>query len=150
VSEQQRQSAGADPTPHADEGGPRSSLIRRSGSDAAATPTRSPDVRHSRSRPSRPAVSDHQNSLKVGARGPTSLEDQHFREKIFHFDHERIPERVVHAWGYGAHGWFENYASLANITEADLFQRAGERTKVFVRFTTVAGNKGSPDLPRDV
>ena len=95
-------------------------------------------------------VSDDQNSLKVGERGPTSIEDQHFREKIFHFDHERIPERVVHARGYGAHGWFENYDSLADVTTADLFQRAGDRTKAFVRFSTVAGNKGSPDLPRDV
>ncbi|PZV35938.1 catalase, partial [Mesorhizobium kowhaii] len=59
-------------------------------------------------------VSDDQNSLKIGARGPTVLEDFHFREKIFHFDHERIPERVVHARGYGAHGYFETYESLAN------------------------------------
>ena len=67
-------------------------------------------------------VSDDQNSLKVGPRGPTTLEDFHLREKIFHFDHERIPERVVHARGYGAHGYFENYESLADITAADLFQ----------------------------
>ncbi len=72
------------------------------------------------------------------------------REKLFHFDHERIPERVVHARGYGAHGFFENYESLAGLTKADLFQRAGEKTPVFVRFSTVAGNKGSPDLARDV
>jgi catalase len=95
-------------------------------------------------------VSDDQNSLKIGARGPTALEDFHFREKIFHFDHERIPERVVHARGFGAHGYFENYESLADITKADLFQRAKEKTPVFVRFSTVAGNKGSPDLARDV
>jgi catalase len=95
-------------------------------------------------------VADDQNSLKVGARGPTLLEDFHFREKIFHFDHERIPERVVHARGYGAHGYFENYGSLADVTRADLFQRAGEKTPVFVRFSTVAGSKGSPDLARDV
>jgi catalase len=95
-------------------------------------------------------VSDDQNSLKIGARGPTSLEDFHFREKLFHFDHERIPERVVHARGFGAHGYFENYQSLADITKADLFQRAGEKTPVFVRFSTVAGNKGSADLARDV
>ena len=61
----------------------------------------------------------------VGERGPALLEDFHFREKIFHFDHERIPERVVHARGYGAHGYFENYEPLADITRADLFQRAG-------------------------
>ena len=95
-------------------------------------------------------VSDDQNSLKTGTRGPSLLEDFHFREKIFHFDHERIPERVVHARGYGAHGYFENYESLSDLTSADLFQRAGEKTPAFVRFSTVAGNKGSADLARDV
>ncbi|MBY5161347.1 catalase [Salsipaludibacter albus] len=95
-------------------------------------------------------VADDQNSLTVGARGPTAIEDQHFREKIFHFDHERIPERVVHARGFGAHGHFETYESLSDLTRADLFQRPGERTEVFVRFSTVAGNKGSMDLARDV
>jgi catalase len=95
-------------------------------------------------------VADDQNTLRVGGRGPAALEDFHFREKIFHFDHERIPERVVHARGYGAHGYFENYESLGDITRADLFQRPGERTEVFVRFSTVAGNKGSSDLARDV
>lgn len=95
-------------------------------------------------------VSDDQNSLKIGPRGPIIMEDFHFREKIFHFDHERIPERVVHARGYAAHGFFENYASLSDLTSADIFQRAGEKTPVFVRFSTVAGNKGSVDLARDV
>jgi catalase len=95
-------------------------------------------------------VSDDQNSLKIGLRGPTLLEDFHFREKIFHFDHERIPERVVHARGYGAHGFFENYKPLSKYTRTDLFQRAGERTPAFVRFSTVAGSKGSADLARDV
>ena len=95
-------------------------------------------------------VADDQNSLKIGPRGPTALEDFHFREKIFHFDHERIPERVVHARGYGAHGYFENYKPLADITRADLLQRAGEKTPAFVRFSTVAGSKGSADLARDV
>jgi catalase len=95
-------------------------------------------------------VSDDQNSLKIGPRGPTLLEDFHFREKIFHFDHERIPERVVHARGYGAHGFFENYKSMSKYTCADLLQRAGERTPAFVRFSTVAGSKGSFDLARDV
>ncbi len=89
-------------------------------------------------------VSDDQNSLKVGARGPTLLENFHFREKLFHFDHERIPERVVHARGFGAHGFFENYESLAGITKADPFQKPKQRTPAFVRFSTVAGNKGSP------
>ncbi len=80
-------------------------------------------------------VSDDQNSLRVGPRGPTTLEDFHLREKIFHFDHERIPERVVHARGFGAHGYFENYDSLAELTRADIFQRAGEKTPAFVRFS---------------
>jgi catalase len=95
-------------------------------------------------------ASDDQNSLKIGPRGPALIEDFHFREKIFHFDHERIPERVVHARGYGAHGFFENYKPLSKYTRADLFQRAGERTPAFVRFSTVAGSKGSFDLARDV
>ncbi|GKS59565.1 catalase C [Nitrospira sp.] len=95
-------------------------------------------------------IGDDQNSLRAGARGPTLLEDFHFREKLFHFDHERIPERVVHARGFGAHGFFENYDSLADLTKADLFQRPGERVPAFVRFSTVAGNKGSSDLARDV
>ncbi len=95
-------------------------------------------------------VADDQNTLKIGERGPTLIEDFHFREKIFHFDHERIPERVVHARGYGAHGYFETYESLAKYTRADIFQRAGERTPAFVRFSTVAGSKGSFDLARDV
>ncbi len=95
-------------------------------------------------------VSDDQNSLKVGLRGPLLLEDFHLREKIFHFDHERIPERVVHARGYGAHGFFENYKSLSALTMAAPFQKAGAKTPLFVRFSTVAGNKGSFDLARDV
>ena len=95
-------------------------------------------------------VSDDQNSLRAGKRGPGLLEDHIMREKIFHFDHERIPERVVHARGYGAHGYFENYDTLEDLTCADIFQRKGEKTPVFTRFSTVAGNKGSPDLARDV
>ncbi|PBC06964.1 catalase [Mesorhizobium sp. WSM3859] len=95
-------------------------------------------------------IADDHNTLKVGERGPTLIEDFHFREKIFHFDHERIPERVVHARGYGAHGFFETYESLAKYTKADIFQRPGEKTPAFVRFSTVAGSKGSFDLARDV
>lgn len=95
-------------------------------------------------------VSDDQNSLRIGERGPTAMEDFHFREKLFHFDHERIPERVVHARGYGAHGYFETLKPLSEYTSADIFQREGEKTPVFVRFSTVAGNKGSGDLARDV
>jgi len=95
-------------------------------------------------------VSDNQNQLKAGARGPVLLEDFVLREKIFHFDHERIPERIVHARGSAAHGFFEVYESLADITKADLFQRPGEKTPVFTRFSTVAGGAGSVDTPRDV
>ena len=95
-------------------------------------------------------VADDQNSLRVGPRGPILLEDFHFREKIFHFDHERIPERVVHARGFGAHGFFELTESLADVSHADIFQRVGEKTPAFVRFSTVAGNQGSADLARDV
>ena len=95
-------------------------------------------------------VSDDQNTLRAGARGPALLEDFHFREKIFHFDHERIPERVVHARGFGLHGVFETTDPIPELTRADIFQRAGERTEAFVRFSTVAGSKGSPDLARDV
>lgn len=95
-------------------------------------------------------VADDQNTLRTGEVGPALLEDFHFREKLFHFDHERIPERVVHARGYGAHGYFELTESLSDITRADIFQRAGERTEAFVRFSTVAGSKGSFDLARDV
>lgn len=95
-------------------------------------------------------VSDNQNQLKSGPRGPVLLEDFVLREKIFHFDHERIPERIVHARGSAAHGFFELYESLSDITKADLFQRAGEKTPVFTRFSTVAGGAGSVDTPRDV
>lgn len=95
-------------------------------------------------------VADNQNSLKAGVRGPTLLEDHVFRDKLFHFDHERIPERVVHARGFGAHGYFETLDVLSDITCADIFQRKGRKTPAFVRFSTVAGNKGSMDLARDV
>ena len=95
-------------------------------------------------------VADDQNSLKAGPRGPVLLEDFQLREKIFHFDHERIPERVVHARGFAAHGYFENYGSLAEFTKADLFQHAGAKTPLFTRFSTVAGSQGSPDLARDI
>uniref|UniRef100_UPI0035CBC00B catalase n=1 Tax=uncultured Sphingomonas sp. TaxID=158754 RepID=UPI0035CBC00B len=95
-------------------------------------------------------VADAQNSLKFGSRGPTLLEDFQMREKIFHFDHERIPERVVHARGYGAHGVFELTDSLSDICRADVLGTVGQKTETFVRFSTVAGNKGSADLARDV
>lgn len=95
-------------------------------------------------------ISDNQNQLKAGPRGPVLLEDFVLREKIFHFDHERIPERIVHARGSAAHGYFEAYEAAAKLSEADLFQRPGEKTPVFVRFSTVAGGAGSVDTPRDV
>src|SRR5580765_6735000 len=82
-------------------------------------------------------VSDNQNSLRIDERGPTLLEDFVLREKITHFDHERIPERIVHARGSGAHGFFETYESLSDVTRADFLQRPGEQTRVFVRFSTV-------------
>lgn len=95
-------------------------------------------------------VADDQNTLRAGDRGPALLEDFHFREKIFHFDHERIPERVVHARGYGVHGVFTLKESLADYTTAKVLTEVGEQTPMFVRFSTVAGNKGSSDLARDV
>jgi catalase len=95
-------------------------------------------------------IADNQNSLKAGLRGPSLLEDFILREKITHFDHERIPERIVHARGSGAHGHFECYESLTDLTRASLFAEAGKRTPVFVRFSTVAGERGSTDTARDV
>ena len=95
-------------------------------------------------------ISDNQNSLKAGTRGPTLLEDFVLREKIFHFDHERIPERIVHARGSGAHGIFECTRAIPELTKAKLFAKQGNTCPVFVRFSTVAGGAGSIDTPRDV
>jgi catalase len=95
-------------------------------------------------------INDDQNSLKAGERGPSLLEDFHLREKITHFDHERIPERVVHARGAGAHGVFQVYKSLAPLTKAKFLQDPSRETPVFVRFSTVVGSRGSADLARDV
>jgi catalase len=95
-------------------------------------------------------ISDDQNSLKAGLRGPTLLEDFHFREKIQHFDHERIPERIVHARGAAAHGYFECTMPMGKVTGASFLSEKGKRTPVFVRFSTVAGSRGSADTPRDV
>ncbi|MTT31152.1 catalase [Terrilactibacillus sp. BCM23-1] len=95
-------------------------------------------------------VSDDENSLKAGERGPSLLEDFYLREKIMHFDHERIPERVVHARGYGVHGYFQVYESLAEFTKAKFLQDPSVKTPVFVRFSTVAGSRGSGDTVRDV
>ena len=95
-------------------------------------------------------IADNQHSLKIGLRGPTALEDFILREKITHFDHERIPERVVHARGSAAHGYFESYGDLSALTKAAPFAQAGKRTPVFTRFSTVAGERGSADTVRDV
>jgi len=95
-------------------------------------------------------ISDNQNSLRAGERGPTLLEDFVLREKIFHFDHERIPERIVHARGSGAHGVFECTKAIPGLTKASILQKEGATCPVFVRFSTVAGGAGSVDTPRDV
>ena len=95
-------------------------------------------------------VNDDQNSLKAGERGPSLLEDFILREKITHFDHERIPERVVHARGAAAHGYFQVFKSLSRYTRAKFLQDPSVKTPVFVRFSTVAGSRGSSDLARDV
>ena len=95
-------------------------------------------------------ISDNQNSLRANPRGPTLLEDFILREKIFHFDHERIPERIVHARGTGAHGFFELTESLSEYTTAEVLTEVGQKTPVFARFSTVAGGSGSVDTPRDV
>ncbi len=95
-------------------------------------------------------INDNQNSLKAGERGATLLEDFILREKITHFDHERIPERIVHARGSGAHGVFELYEPIGKYTKAKFLNDTSRKTPVFVRFSTVAGNRGSTDLARDV
>jgi catalase len=95
-------------------------------------------------------VSDNQNSLRAGVRGPTLLEDFLLMEKITHFDHERIPERIVHARGSAAHGYFEPYESMAGVTRAAFLADPKVKTPVFARFSTVAGGSGSVDLPRDI
>jgi catalase len=95
-------------------------------------------------------VSDNQNSLRAGGRGPTLLEDFVLREKITHFDHERTPERIVHARGAGAHGYFQPYRSMKKVTKAAFLSDPSVKTPVFVRFSTVAGERGSTDMARDV
>jgi len=95
-------------------------------------------------------ISDDENSLRGGDRGPTLLEDHILLEKIQHFDHERIPERIVHARGFGAHGYFQLTESIGDVCRAAIFNEVGVKTPAFVRFSTVAGNKGSSDLARDV
>ncbi|MVP02033.1 catalase [Paenibacillus lutrae] len=95
-------------------------------------------------------VSEDEHSLKAGVRGPTLMEDFQFREKMTHFDHERIPERIVHARGFGAHGYFQVYEPMSEFTKAKFLQDPSVKTPVFVRFSTVAGSRGSADTVRDV
>ncbi|MFJ7882695.1 catalase HPII [Pseudomonas sp. NPDC096917] len=95
-------------------------------------------------------IADNQNTLKAGARGPSLLEDFIMREKITHFDHERIPERIVHARGTGAHGYFQTYKAHSALTKAGFLQDPDKKTPVFVRFSTVQGPRGSGDTVRDV
>lgn len=129
-----------------------------SGIEPADAPRGSGDELHQQAGGPRPqlttnqgvVIADNQNSLTATPRGPTLLEDFILREKITHFDHERIPERIVHARGSAAHGYFELDKSLARYTRAKLFTEVGKRTPVFTRFSTVAGGAGSVDTPRDV
>ena len=144
----------ASPSKPAAARGPKSPADRRSrGRDNAKTA----DLAHDRAEPGRILttnqglkIADDQNSLKAAPRGPTLLEDFALREKITHFDHERIPERVVHARGVGAHGVFKVYDDLSDLTTAGFLTDPGRETPVFVRFSTVAGSRGSADTPRDV
>ena len=132
--------AGADqPTNYAEQQG-HGGETRQTTSDAALTMTTQQGI----------PIADAQNSLKAGLRGPTLLEDFILREKIFHFDHERIPERIVHARGSGAHGFFELTHSLEEFTTAKVLTEVGVKTPVFSRISTVAGGSGSSDTPRDV
>ncbi len=127
------------------------------GKDSAATPGNGGELHFSAGGKHPPLttnqgipVSDNQNSLRAHDRGPTLLEDFILREKITHFDHERIPERIVHARGSAAHGYFELTKSLKKYTTARVLTETGVRTPVFCRFSTVAGGAGSVDTPRDV
>jgi len=94
-------------------------------------------------------VADNQNSLTLGERGPVLLQDFQLIEKLAHFDRERIPERVVHAKGAGAHGYFQVFKSMAQYTKASFLQDPNKQTPVFVRFSTVVGARGSADTARD-
>ena len=111
---------------------------------------RAHDYEHSMTTNQGLKISEDEHSLKAGTRGPTLMEDFHFREKMTHFDHERIPERVVHARGFAAHGEFEVYESMKKYTKAGFLQEPGVKTPVFTRISTVAGSKGSAETVRDV
>ena len=125
---------------------------------AAGTDSKSEDLEQFRLRPDGEAlrtnqgvkIADNQNSLRAGARGPSLLEDFIMREKITHFDHERIPERIVHARGSAAHGVFKVYKPQSEYTKAAFLQDPAVETPVYVRFSTVQGPRGSADTVRDV
>ena len=102
------------------------------------------------SRVIRVIIADNQNTLKSGERSPSLLEDFHFREKITHFHHERIPERIVHARGSGAHGYFEVTNPIPHVTRSSFLAEKGKKTEVFARLSTVAGGAGASDIPSDV
>ena len=95
-------------------------------------------------------ISNDERTLRAGQRGPTLFQDSHFFKKQSHFNRERIPERVVHARGYGAHGYFECSKSMKEYTKAHLFQEIGSKVPIFVRFSTLQGSKGSKDTAQDV
>src|SRR5215475_5175538 len=125
---------------------------------AAASDPKSKDLDRNRITPQGEAlrtnqgvkIADNQNTLRAGPRGPSLLEDFIMREKITHFDHERIPERIVHARGSAAHGVFQVYESMSEYTKAAFLQDPGVQTPVYVRFSTVQGPRGSADTVRDV
>src|SRR6476469_6752882 len=126
-----KKSNAPDKTPKAPNNAKKDDLVKNTESPKGEFMTTNQGVR----------VNDDQNSLKAGDRGPTLMEDFIFREKITHFDHERIPERVVHARGSAAHGYFQVYESMAEYTMADFLQDPSVRTPVFVRFSTVQGSR---------
>ena len=138
-----------DPTAPATGPAPASARVGNGPRDAAVSPGWAQEGDALTTAQGQP-VEDTDNSLRAGPRGPTLLEDHHLREKIMHFDHERIPERVVHARGAGAHGRFELFESLEDITCAEVLTDTSTVTPVFVRFSTVAGSRGSMDSARDV
>jgi catalase len=138
------------PKPNPDQTAPRP--VSPTGRDITSSGAAHPSTQNGRWLTSAQGVRlpDTDHSLKVGNRGPTLMEDFHFREKITHFDHERIPERVVHARGAAAHGTFTAYGNAASVTKAEFLAKRGRETPVFVRFSTVLGSRGSADTVRDV
>jgi catalase len=136
----------------------KSNTRQTAGNAPAGTDSKSKDLEQFRSRPDGEAlrtnqgvkIADNQNTLRAGPRGPSLLEDFIMREKITHFDHERIPERIVHARGSAAHGVFQVYKPMSEYTKAAFLQDPAVQTPVYVRFSTVQGPRGSADTVRDV